>query len=278
VKSKANLSGHPIHPMLVGFPVAYLLGSAAINLWARASGKRRLHQTARDLNTLGLATACAAAVPGVVDYFLAVPPQSSAKERATKHALSNVAALALFSTARAGRNGNGNGRPAAWTSAFEVAGAALMTMAGWMGGTLVYRNQIGVDHRYADAGKWREERIPAAYAEGDLVDVASDSDLEVGQMKLFRIGDLRVALARTDEGYRAFQDRCTHRGGPLSDGVLICGTVQCPWHGSQFDVATGEVKAGPAAQPIETYPVQMAGGRVLLELPVSTAPAIRRSR
>ena len=275
MKSKANLSGHPIHPMLVGFPVAYLLGSAAINLWARASGKRRLHQTARDLNTLGLATACAAAVPGVVDYFLAVPPQSSAKDRATKHALSNVAALALFSTARFGRNG---GRPAGWTSVFEVAGAALMTMAGWMGGTLVYRNQIGVDHRYADAGKWREERLPAAYAAGDLVDIASDSDLEVGQMKLIRVGDLRVALARTESGYRAFSDRCTHRGGPLSDGVLICGTVQCPWHGSQFDVATGEVKAGPAGEAIETYAVRAEEGRILLELPVSTAPAIRRSR
>ena len=276
MKSKANLSGHPIHPMLVGFPLAYLLGSAALNLWARASGKRRLHQTARDMNTLGLATACAAAVPGVVDYFLAVPPQSSAKERATKHALSNVAALALFSTARLGRNGQW--RPAAWTSVFEVAGAAMMTMAGWMGGTLVYRNQIGVDHRYADAGKWREERLPAAYAEGDLVDVASESDLEVGQMKLIRVGDLRVALARTETGYRAFSDRCTHKGGPLSDGVLICGTVQCPWHGSQFDVATGQVQAGPAAEPIETYEVRALGGRILLELPVSTAPAIRRSR
>jgi len=40
-------------------------------------------------------------------------------------------------------------------------------------------------------------------------------------------------------------DRCTHRGGPLSDGVLMCGTVQCPWHGSQFDVKTVEVKCGP---------------------------------
>jgi nitrite reductase/ring-hydroxylating ferredoxin subunit/uncharacterized membrane protein len=276
VKSKANLSGHPIHPMLVGFPVAYLLGSAAINLWARASGKRRLHQTARDLNTLGLATACAAAVPGVVDYFLVVPPQSSAKERATKHALSTVAALALFSTARLGRNNQW--RPAPWTSVLEVAGAAMMTMAGWMGGTLVYRNQIGVDHRYADAGKWREERLPAAYAAGDLVDVASESDLEVGQMKLIRVGDLRVVLARTETGYRAFSDRCTHRGGPLSDGVLMCGTVQCPWHGSQFDVTTGQVKAGPAAEPIETYEVRALGGRILLELPVSTAPAIRRSR
>jgi nitrite reductase/ring-hydroxylating ferredoxin subunit len=66
-------------------------------------------------------------------------------------------------------------------------------------------------------------------------------------------GGTRVAVGRTGKGYVAFQDRCTHRGGPLSDGVLMCGTVQCPWHGSQFDVHTGEVKAGPAEQKIETY-------------------------
>ena len=65
-------------------------------------------------------------------------------------------------------------------------------------------------------------------------------------MKLVHAGDKRIAVARTEKGYAAFQDRCTHRGGPLSDGVLICGTVQCPWHGSQFDVHTGEVKCGPA--------------------------------
>ena len=58
----------------------------------------------------------------------------------------------------------------------------------------------------------------------------------------------------------------------------MCGTVQCPWHGSQFDVETGEVKSGPAADPIATYPVRTLGGRVLLEVPVSSAPAIRRSR
>jgi nitrite reductase/ring-hydroxylating ferredoxin subunit len=65
----------------------------------------------------------------------------------------------------------------------------------------------------------------------------------------------RVAVGRTGKGYVAFQDRCTHRGGPLSDGVLMCGTVQCPWHGSQFDAHTGEVKAGPAEKDIETYDV-----------------------
>jgi nitrite reductase/ring-hydroxylating ferredoxin subunit/uncharacterized membrane protein len=263
MRSAAHVHGHPIHPMFVGFPVAYLLGSAALNLWARASGRRRLHDTARDLNTLGLATACAAAVPGIVDYFYAVPPQSSAKERATKHALSNVSALALFATARAGRDGRGT--PPAWTSVLEVAGAALMTAAGWMGGTLVYRNQIGVDHRFADAGKWREHVLPAATGD-DLLDVGAEGDLEVGQMKLLRVGDRRIVLARTEEGYRAFQDRCTHKGGPLADGVLICGTVQCPWHGSQFDVTTGTVKSGPAERRIETYPVSSEGGRILLRL------------
>src|SRR5829696_1310782 len=66
------------------------------------------------------------------------------------------------------------------------------------------------------------------------------------------------AVACTEKGYAAFQDRCTHRGGPLSDGVLICGTVQCPWHGSQFDVHTGAVKCGPAEEEIAVYPMENA--------------------
>jgi nitrite reductase/ring-hydroxylating ferredoxin subunit/uncharacterized membrane protein len=263
MRSAAHVNGHPIHPMFVGFPVAYLLGSAALNLWARASGRRRLHDTARDLNTLGLASACAAAVPGIVDYFYAVPPESSAKDRATKHALGNVSALVLFAAARAGRGGRRT--PPAWTSALEVAGATLMTAAGWLGGTLVFRNQIGVDHRFADAGRWREHVLPAA-KDDDVLDVGAEEDLEVGQMKLLRVGDRRIVLGRTEKGYRAFQDACTHKRGPLADGALICGIVQCPWHGSQFDVTTGEVKAGPATQGIETYPVSSAGGRILVRL------------
>jgi nitrite reductase/ring-hydroxylating ferredoxin subunit len=70
---------------------------------------------------------------------------------------------------------------------------------------------------------------------------------------------MRIVIARTGKGYAAFADRCTHRGGPLSDGALMCGTVQCPWHGSQFDVQTGEVKCGPAEKPIQTYEIERGG-------------------
>ena len=262
MRSTANLSGHPIHPMLVGFPVAYLMGSAVLNLWGRLSGRQRLHDTAKDLNTLGLETACAAAVPGLVDYTFAVPPQSSAKERATKHALTNIAALSLFAAARAGRR---NGSPAPWAMAAELAGAGLIATAGYLGGTLVYRNQIGVDHRYAEAGKWRVQVLPEL-PEGSVFDVGGPEELEVGQMKLMRLGDRRIVLARTEQGYTAFQDRCTHKGGPLGDGALVCGTVQCPWHGSQFDAMTGQVKAGPAEDPIETYEVTLVGGRLQMRV------------
>jgi nitrite reductase/ring-hydroxylating ferredoxin subunit len=49
--------------------------------------------------------------------------------------------------------------------------------------------------------------------------------------------------------------------------VLACGTVQCPWHGSQFDVMTGKVKQGPAGDPIATYDVAERDGRLLLRVP-----------
>jgi nitrite reductase/ring-hydroxylating ferredoxin subunit len=46
---------------------------------------------------------------------------------------------------------------------------------------------------------------------------------------------------------------------------MICGTVQCPWHGSHFDVTTGDVKAGPAKEGIQTYPLTEIAGNVYLQ-------------
>ena len=75
-------------------------------------------------------------------------------------------------------------------------------------------------------------------------------------MKLVRIDGRRYALTRTNGKYSLCDDGCTHRGGSLAGGVLIDGVVQCLWHGSQFDVKTGEVKCGPAKKKIRTYEVK----------------------
>jgi nitrite reductase/ring-hydroxylating ferredoxin subunit len=83
-------------------------------------------------------------------------------------------------------------------------------------------------------------------------------------MKLIHVGANRVVLGKTETGFVAFEDHCSHRGGSLAGGSMICGTVQCPWHGSQFDCKTGAVKAGPAKEGIHVYPVQVNNGRVYI--------------
>jgi nitrite reductase/ring-hydroxylating ferredoxin subunit len=179
--------------------------------------------------------------------------------------ITNLSAVGLFAAARLGRR-NGDAPPSGWAIATELCAAGCLAAGGLMGGTLVTRNQISVDHRYADAGKWRVDNLLPP--ESGEADVAASDELKVDQMKLLRFGDLRIALARTEDGYVAFDDRCTHKGGPLSDGVLACGTVQCPWHGSQFDVHTGGVRRGPAKDGIRTYEVTEKNGRVWINLNV----------
>lgn len=247
MRSFASIKGHPIHPALIVYPFAFLTGAFGFRAAEAASGNRDLRTVSDYLVPTGIGAGLLAAVPGALDYFGSVPPQSSGRERATKHALLNVAGLGLFA---AGWLLGRNSERRAWPLVFEGIGTAVMSMAGYLGGTLVYRNQIGVDHRYADAGQWQEQSVERA-EEPALLSAAHG--LDVNQMKLVHANGERVAVARVEEGYVAFQDRCTHKGGPLSDGALICGTVQCPWHGSQFDVKTGEVKCGPAEEKIAIY-------------------------
>jgi nitrite reductase/ring-hydroxylating ferredoxin subunit/uncharacterized membrane protein len=234
--------------MLIPFPFAFLTGGWGFRVAASMSGNEDLKTVSKYLVPVGLVAGLVAAVPGIVDYLGSVPPNSSAKDRATKHALLNVTSLALFAAGWLAGRQRGNAIPLTLHSI----GTATLCAGSWMGGTLAYRNQIGVDHRYANAGKWQEQDVQGDTA-ASLEQAATG--LEMNQMKLVKVSGKRVALGRTGKGYAAFQDRCTHKGGPLSDGVLMCGTVQCPWHGSQFDVHTGEVKAGPAEVNIETYDV-----------------------
>jgi uncharacterized membrane protein/nitrite reductase/ring-hydroxylating ferredoxin subunit len=253
MRSAASVNGHPIHPMLIPFPFAFLTGAFLFDAAARWFRKPEYGQTGRHLTAAGIGAGLLAAVPGVIDYFGSVPPNSSASERATRHAIANVTGLALFGLSLAARRGN---RPTGPTLTAQAAAVGVMSYAGYLGGTLVYRNQIGVDHRYADAGKWQEVPAKGAVVPGGA------GDLGVNQMKLVHADGHRIAVGRTEKGLAAFDDRCTHKGGPLSDGVLICGTVQCPWHGSQFDVETGAVKCGPARENIRTHALIEDGARL----------------
>ncbi|RXF72474.1 DUF2231 domain-containing protein [Arcticibacter tournemirensis] len=256
MKSKAHIKTHPLHPILISFPVAFLSGTLLFDLLAVITGNMSLWQVGGYLEFAGVISAVVAAVPGVIDFKYTVPPGSSAKKRAARHGLMNSAMLIVFLAAYILRNNESAGLS---ILALEAVGTVLLVTAGWMGGTLVHRNHIGVYNRYANGGKWREARLDVS---DGLVEAAEAGELKEDQMKLLLVGNKRIVLGRSENGYVAFEDRCSHKGGSLAGGTMICGTVQCPWHGSQFSTETGEVKAGPASQKINTYPTMQMDGKI----------------
>jgi nitrite reductase/ring-hydroxylating ferredoxin subunit/uncharacterized membrane protein len=264
MRSTAQIKGHPLHPILIAFPVAFGAAAPAFDLVGLLGNWPTVWTTGAYLAVAAVVGGLVAGVPGFIDYLYTVPPNSSAKRRATWHMGVNVTALALIALGWVFRD-TGTFRPGVGTIVLEAAGLGVMMCGGWMGGTLVYRNQIGVDHRYAGAGKWKEATVGGT--PGEAVEVAAADELRVGQMKLLHVNGRRVVLARTEGGYAACDDRCTHKGGSLAGGVLACGVITCPWHGSQFDAATGAVRSGPAGEPIRTYRVEEVDGRVRLVLP-----------
>ena len=250
--------------MLVGFPIAFIYGAVGFDIAAHVADWMAGWTVGACLSVAAVVTGLAAGVPGLVDYIYVVPPRSSGKRRATWHMLVNVSALGVMALGWLFRDWD-TFRPQLITVLFEGAAAGLVTWGGWMGGTLAYRNQIGVDHRYAQAGKWREQVIEGQ--PGTMVPIQGTDTLKTGQMMLVRIGGRRIVVAKTEKGLVAFDDHCTHRGGSLAGGTLACETVCCPWHGSQFSVNDGSVHAGPAEKPIAVFKIEHSQGQVTLQVP-----------
>ena len=87
--------------------------------------------------------------------------------------------------------------------------------------------------------------------------VAKVGDLVEGQKKRVMAGTQAIMLALVEGKYFAVQDNCSHKSASLSAGELNNFRIECPWHGAQFDIRTGEVKALPAALPLKTFGVQV---------------------
>ena len=68
------------------------------------------------------------------------------------------------------------------------------------------------------------------------VKVAKSSEIDPGTGRLVEAGGKRIAIFNVDGNFHAMDETCTHRGGPLSEGMLIGKEVTCPWHGAVFDV------------------------------------------
>ncbi len=96
----------------------------------------------------------------------------------------------------------------------------------------------------------------------DWVTVADAGDVADGEMNSYSVAERRVAIANLGGELHAFDDVCTHQQCSLAEGDLDGTTVECPCHGSQFDITSGEVLEGPATDPIEVFDVREEAGEL----------------
>lgn len=98
--------------------------------------------------------------------------------------------------------------------------------------------------------------------------LAENEFLEDGSLAV-RVAGWHVLIARTENGFAALNDRCTHQAARLSGGRIRRGAVMCPLHGARFDVASGRC-IGAAYRDLRTFPLRIAGG--VIEVLVPDAP------
>jgi 3-phenylpropionate/trans-cinnamate dioxygenase ferredoxin subunit len=97
-----------------------------------------------------------------------------------------------------------------------------------------------------------------------FVKVADVDEIPPGEMKIVEVGGEEIVVANLGGEFVAFSNTCTHRAGPMGEGMLIGDIVECPFHGGQFNARTGEAVAPPPSEPLKTYPVQVEDGEILV--------------
>ncbi|HET8943980.1 MAG TPA: non-heme iron oxygenase ferredoxin subunit [Dehalococcoidia bacterium] len=100
----------------------------------------------------------------------------------------------------------------------------------------------------------------------DFKKVASASEVPAGEMTIVEVDGEEVAIANVGGEFFAFSNTCTHRGGPLGEGILTGDVVECPFHAGQFNVRTGAVVAPPPSEPVQTYAVRVDGDDISVAL------------
>jgi nitrite reductase/ring-hydroxylating ferredoxin subunit/uncharacterized membrane protein len=226
--------GHPVHAALTDLPIGVMTVAIVLDI----IGQR----VAADVTVLiGVLSIVATAVSGLADY---TDVDGKARSRATVHATVMTIALIVFSVSLLMRAANAADR--AVPIVLLIVGYLILTLGAEIGGDLVYLIGTNVNrHAWRGAGtKW----VP--------LDLGGLPDIPEGGPTKVKAGINTLILVRTGETILALHEQCAHAGGPLSEGTLVDGCIQCPWHGSRFRLTDGHVARGPAMYDQPAYEVR----------------------
>jgi nitrite reductase/ring-hydroxylating ferredoxin subunit/uncharacterized membrane protein len=236
--------GAPLHPALTDVPVGALTAAVALDAVGIATGSRAVDRQADGALAVSVAGALAAAATGLSDWRFM---RGEKRRLAAGHGLLNVIGLA-FNATSLGLRLAGRRRAGRVSSAF---GFAVAGIAAHLGGELSFGMGVRVNQAQRAAGT------------GEFVPVLEASQLEGMAMRQVEVEGEAVLVARSVEGdLCAIANTCSHFGGPLAQGERDGDVVVCPWHGSRFDLCTGEVRGGPAVFPQPRFEARERNGMV----------------
>ena len=237
--------GHPLHPAIVQIPLGCWVGACAIDML----GGQPARPAARMLVGLGVVSSAPAVLSGLAEW---VHTRDAERRVGAVHAAVNALGVVFFGASWWRRRaGDGSGRRSA------LAGMAVVGMGGWLGGHLAYNRGVGVNTAafLPVLRTWTSVVSRAAVGPGSITGASANG--------------VAIALAEHPPGdgietgaVVAMESRCTHRGGPLHEGTLEGGCIRCPWHGSLFDLVTGEPRRGPASVGQLVYRTRVIDGQV----------------
>lgn len=238
--------GHPLHPVLVTVPVGSWTVALLLDALDCAGRGGPGTAAAAELSVgLGVAGAVAAAAAGLTDWQHA---HDAARRVGLVHATLNSAALGLYAWSLLDRRRGRAGR----ARSLGAAGFVVTAVSSYLGGTLSYRHRLGVDHSDPRSD-------PRTFTPVLAVD-----DLEDGQPRGALADGVPLVLVRNGEQVRAVGGLCPHLGAPLEQGWLHRGELVCPWHGSRFDLDSGEPTQGPSTAPLPCFDARVRDGVVEL--------------
>jgi len=188
------------------------------------------------------------AVSGLADYS---DTSGTALTRATLHATLMVVALVLLVISAVIRAGDPVDRTV--PVALSVVGFLIVTAGAFVGGDVVYvfGNMVS-RHAFRGAGtKWIKLDT------GAVSDLAALPDATPTKM---RAGINDLVVVRQGDTVHALHAVCAHAGGPLDQGTIVDGCVECPWHASRFRLTDGLVRQGPSVYDQPSYEIRAAEG------------------
>jgi nitrite reductase/ring-hydroxylating ferredoxin subunit/uncharacterized membrane protein YtjA (UPF0391 family) len=226
--------GHPLHAATTDIPIGALTITVVLDLLNQRSG-------ADVALVVGILFMVIAALTGAADY---TDTDGTALMRATVHSVLMVVALVLYLVSLALRTGDPADRTV--PVVLSIVAYLVLTAGAYVGGDVVYVLGNMVDrHAFGGRGtKWQPLNLGGV--------------TEIPQLTPIRAmaGANKVLLVREGDTIHAMHEVCAHAGGPLAEGAIVDGCIECPWHGSRFELANGRARRGPTVYDQPRYEVR----------------------